>query len=167
MTVRTILSHKGRDVVTIAPTATLSEAVKLLSERRIGAECALEALRGSGRSDELRALDPRDPAELGHELVCGRIVHAFAEVHDHAAATGARRGGPAIDVIHDHERDARDRERADRDGERPRGEARAIDEQSPGPAQRVQVSSSPNGCAPGIADSYWKSRVTRKCSVSS
>ena len=37
MTVRTILSHKGRDVVTIAPTATLSEAVKLLSERRIGA----------------------------------------------------------------------------------------------------------------------------------
>jgi CBS domain-containing protein len=37
MTVRAILSHKGRDVVTIAPTATLSEAVKLLSERRIGA----------------------------------------------------------------------------------------------------------------------------------
>ena len=37
MTVRSVLSHKGRDVVTIAPTATLSEAVKLLSERRIGA----------------------------------------------------------------------------------------------------------------------------------
>ena len=37
MTVRSILAHKGHDVVTIAPTATLSEAVKLLSERRIGA----------------------------------------------------------------------------------------------------------------------------------
>jgi len=37
MTVRTILSRKGSDVVTIAPTANLSEAVKLLGERRIGA----------------------------------------------------------------------------------------------------------------------------------
>lgn len=37
MTVRAILSRKGRDVVTIAPTETLSEAVKLLGARRIGA----------------------------------------------------------------------------------------------------------------------------------
>jgi CBS domain-containing protein len=37
MTVRSILAHKGHDVVTIVPTATLSEAVKMLSERRIGA----------------------------------------------------------------------------------------------------------------------------------
>ena len=37
MTVRSILAHKGHDVVTIAPTATIAEAVKLLSERRIGA----------------------------------------------------------------------------------------------------------------------------------
>jgi len=37
MTVKAILSRKGRDVVTIAPTANLSEAVKLLAERRIGA----------------------------------------------------------------------------------------------------------------------------------
>jgi len=37
MTVQAILSRKGRDVVTIAPTAQLSEAVKLLAERRIGA----------------------------------------------------------------------------------------------------------------------------------
>ena len=37
MTVRAILSRKGRDVATIAPTATLSEAVKLLAQRRIGA----------------------------------------------------------------------------------------------------------------------------------
>jgi CBS domain-containing protein len=37
MTVKAILSRKGRDVVTIAPTAHLSEAIKLLAERRIGA----------------------------------------------------------------------------------------------------------------------------------
>src|SRR5262249_48707259 len=37
MTVKAILSRKGRDVMTIAPTASLSEAVKLLAERRIGA----------------------------------------------------------------------------------------------------------------------------------
>jgi CBS domain-containing protein len=37
MTVKAILSRKGGDVVTIAPTATLTAAVKLLAERRIGA----------------------------------------------------------------------------------------------------------------------------------
>jgi CBS domain-containing protein len=37
MTVKAILSRKGGDVVTIAPTADLSSAVKLLAERRIGA----------------------------------------------------------------------------------------------------------------------------------
>lgn len=37
MTVKNILSRKGSDVVTIAPTASLSDAVKLLAERRIGA----------------------------------------------------------------------------------------------------------------------------------
>ena len=37
MNVKAILSRKGGDVVTIAPTAQLAEAVKLLAERRIGA----------------------------------------------------------------------------------------------------------------------------------
>ena len=37
MTVKAILSRKGGDIVTIAPTATLTAAVKLLAERRIGA----------------------------------------------------------------------------------------------------------------------------------
>jgi CBS domain-containing protein len=37
MTVKAILSRKGSDVVTAAPTAALSEAVKVLAERRIGA----------------------------------------------------------------------------------------------------------------------------------
>lgn len=37
MTVRTILNFKGHDVVTIAPDATLYEAIRLLTEHRIGA----------------------------------------------------------------------------------------------------------------------------------
>jgi CBS domain-containing protein len=37
MTVASILAAKGGDVITIEPTATLADAAKLLSERRIGA----------------------------------------------------------------------------------------------------------------------------------
>ena len=37
MTVKAILSSKGHAVVTIEPAASLADAVKLLSERRIGA----------------------------------------------------------------------------------------------------------------------------------
>ncbi len=37
MTVKTILSSKGRDVATIEPTATLEAAIALLAQRRIGA----------------------------------------------------------------------------------------------------------------------------------
>ena len=37
MTVRRILAGKGRDVVTITPDRTLSEAVRLLCDRRLGA----------------------------------------------------------------------------------------------------------------------------------
>ena len=37
MTVQTILSDKGGDVVTIAPTASVTDAIKTLSERKIGA----------------------------------------------------------------------------------------------------------------------------------
>ncbi len=37
MTVKAILSRKGRDVFTIDPAATLADATKLLAERRIGA----------------------------------------------------------------------------------------------------------------------------------
>ncbi len=43
MTVSSILSAKGRDVVTIEPTATLGGAVKLLAEKRIGALLVLGA----------------------------------------------------------------------------------------------------------------------------
>ena len=37
MNVKTILAQKGSDVATIAPTATVAEAAKTLSDRKIGA----------------------------------------------------------------------------------------------------------------------------------
>ena len=37
MTVKAILSRKGNDVVTIKPTATLGDAIKILDMHRIGA----------------------------------------------------------------------------------------------------------------------------------
>lgn len=37
MTVKTILSQKGSDVATIAPTANVADAIKTLCERKIGA----------------------------------------------------------------------------------------------------------------------------------
>ena len=46
MTVKSILAEKGRDVVTISPDQTLGDAIRLLSERRIG---AVVATRGDGR----------------------------------------------------------------------------------------------------------------------
>ena len=41
MTVKTILSIKGGEVITIAPTATLEEAIAVLAKNRIGAVVVL------------------------------------------------------------------------------------------------------------------------------
>ena len=68
MTVKAILSRKGRDVVTIAPTADLSVAVKLLAERRIGAIVVTGPdHRVAGilsERDIVRTLGERGPAAL-------------------------------------------------------------------------------------------------------
>jgi CBS domain-containing protein len=68
MTVRAILSRKGRDVATIAPTATLSEAVNLLAQRRIGAVIVTGADdRVAGilsERDIVRVLSERGPSVL-------------------------------------------------------------------------------------------------------
>lgn len=45
MTVKAILSTKGSDIVTIAPSATLAEAAKLLATHRIGAVVVSDADR--------------------------------------------------------------------------------------------------------------------------
>ena len=68
MTVKAILSRKGGDVVTIAPTANLSAAVKLLAERRIGALIVTGPdNRVAGvlsERDIVRTLGERGPAAL-------------------------------------------------------------------------------------------------------
>lgn len=45
MTVSTILAEKGREIVTIDPSASLANAARLLSEKRIGAALILGADR--------------------------------------------------------------------------------------------------------------------------
>jgi CBS domain-containing protein len=68
MTVKAILSRKGGDVVTIAPTASLTEAVQLLAERRIGAIIVTGPdNRVAGilsERDIVRTLSERGPAAL-------------------------------------------------------------------------------------------------------
>jgi CBS domain-containing protein len=72
MTVQAILSQKGRDVVTIAPTAQLSEAVKILAARRIGAVIVTGAdTRVAGilsERDIVRSLGERGPAALDENV---------------------------------------------------------------------------------------------------
>jgi CBS domain-containing protein len=68
MTVKNMLSRKGSDVTTIDPNATLSDAVTLLAQRRIGAV----VITGAGREvagilserDIVRALAARGPSAL-------------------------------------------------------------------------------------------------------
>jgi len=68
MTVKALLSRKGRDVVTIAPHANLTEAAKLLAERRIGAVVVTGAdNRVAGilsERDIVRAVGERGPSAL-------------------------------------------------------------------------------------------------------
>jgi CBS domain-containing protein len=72
MTVKAILSRKGGNVVTIAPTATLSAAVKLLAERRIGAIVVTgPENRVAGilsERDIVRTLADRGPAALDENV---------------------------------------------------------------------------------------------------
>jgi CBS domain-containing protein len=68
MTVSIILAGKGRDVITIEPGASLSDAVRLLAENRIGAALVLGADRRiSGiisERDIVRSLAERGAAAL-------------------------------------------------------------------------------------------------------
>ena len=72
MTVKAILSRKGGDVVTIAPTANLTAAVQLLAERRIGAIIVTGPdNRVAGilsERDIVRMLSERGPAALDENV---------------------------------------------------------------------------------------------------
>ncbi len=67
MTVRAILENKGHEVVTVTPDARLSEAVKLLAERRIGAVLVIAGDRIEGilsERDVVRVLGTRGAGVL-------------------------------------------------------------------------------------------------------
>lgn len=68
MTVKAILDRKGHAVETIAPTATLAQAAKLLSDRRIGAIVVTDdggRIEGMlSERDIVRAIAARGPAAL-------------------------------------------------------------------------------------------------------
>lgn len=72
MTVKAILDEKGRDVVSIEPTATLAEAAALLAEKRIGAVVVTE---GAGKiagilseRDIVRAVGTRGSQALDEKV---------------------------------------------------------------------------------------------------
>jgi CBS domain-containing protein len=67
MTVRAILDTKGHQILSVEPDAKLSAAVKLLSERRIGAVLVMSAGRIEGilsERDIVRVLGSRGAAVL-------------------------------------------------------------------------------------------------------
>jgi len=69
MTVKAILSRKGNDVITVEPTVTLSAAVNILAEHRIGALVVLAGADAQvagilSERDIVRALAQRGPGAL-------------------------------------------------------------------------------------------------------
>jgi CBS domain-containing protein len=67
MTVRAILDTKGHDILSVEPDAKLSAAVKILSERRIGAVLVMSGGRIEGilsERDIVRVLGERGAAAL-------------------------------------------------------------------------------------------------------
>jgi CBS domain-containing protein len=67
MTVRAILDTKGHDILSVEPDAKLSAAVKILSERRIGAVLVMSGGRMEGilsERDIVRVLGARGAAVL-------------------------------------------------------------------------------------------------------
>jgi CBS domain-containing protein len=81
MTVNDILLHKGNQVITIEPTATLAAAVRMLVQRRIGALLVTGAdhriVGIISERDVVRVLDEKGPEVLGApvaEVMTRRVV---------------------------------------------------------------------------------------------
>src|SRR5215510_10881150 len=75
MIVKTILSAKGGDVISIEPTATLETAVRTLAERRIGALLVL----GTDRR-VVGILSERDIVRVLAEQGAGVLSHSLSQV---------------------------------------------------------------------------------------
>ncbi|MBN9510995.1 MAG: CBS domain-containing protein [Alphaproteobacteria bacterium] len=76
MTIAAILKHKGDDVTTIAPTATVAEVAAVLAEQRIGAlpvvDRADQLLGIISERDVIRALAANGPAAL--QMLAGQLM---------------------------------------------------------------------------------------------
>jgi CBS domain-containing protein len=88
MTVSIILAGKGRDVVTIEPSATLGAAVELLADKRIGAVLILGADRRIAgilsERDIVRALAERGRGALD-ETVSASMTRKVSTCHEREA----------------------------------------------------------------------------------
>ena len=81
MTVQAILDSKGHQIVSVTPEATLASAVKLLSERRIGAVMVMSGQRIDGilsERDIVRVIGERGAASLDEQVsavMTRKVVH--------------------------------------------------------------------------------------------
>ena len=81
MTVRAILNAKGHNVLSVPPDAKLSAAVKILSERRIGAVLVMSGTRVDGilsERDIVRVLGERGASVLDEPVsavMTRKVVH--------------------------------------------------------------------------------------------
>ena len=81
MTVQTILDSKGHHIVSVTPDATLASAVKLLSERRIGAVLVMSGSHMDGilsERDIVRVIGERGAAALDDKVeavMTRKVVH--------------------------------------------------------------------------------------------
>ena len=82
MTVQTILSRKGRNVVTIEPSATLQGAIATLAEHRIGAVVVLGADRRV-----IGLLSERDVVRAFAEFGADALTERLAQVMTREVAT--------------------------------------------------------------------------------
>ena len=82
VTVKTILSRKGRDVVTIEPSATLEAAIATLAEHRIGAVVVLGADRRV-----IGILSERDIVRAFAEFGADALTKRLAQVMTREVAT--------------------------------------------------------------------------------
>jgi len=108
MTVSTILSVKGRDIITIEPGATLTAAAKLLAEKRIGALLILgpdHRITGIlSERDIVRAIAERGAAALNdfvstamtREVVTCRETETITSIMDRMTS-GKFRHLPVVD----------------------------------------------------------------------
>ena len=107
MTVRAVLESKGYNIVTVEPSTTVRAAVKLLSERRIGAVLAMADERIAGILSErdivrvlgergAKILDEKVEAVMTRKVVTCRPVDTVAAIME-KMTEGKFRHLPVVD----------------------------------------------------------------------